>query len=547
MPKLSSQPGGNATFLDRAMKWLLVSERDSRWIQWALVLAAALYFFCLAMLGTGPINRYANDALVLLDGSWRLLNGQMPYRDFYLALGPLECMITACGMLLTHGSPQGISVGISAFGVIVGIWGWLLSRPRMLTVPALIVTAWLILTATSPTPLGHPWSVMSCAMIYNRQGYALLGIVLVECAFASERSRFWGGVSSGTALILLGFLKLNFFGVAFLLLMATVPIRREEIQRAWGVLAGVACTVAAFSLYLRSAILAFFSDMLFVTQARGASLRDGRILSSFSGSAEIVAFAIIAMAVTLMVSHDKFWQRRGVRLILLGGIVIASAGLLEETNAFDTGFELVTLWIAFLVGQLAAAYPQTKEKTAVVAVIALGLATVAADLFLGAESMKTLMRYSAPSVASMGVSITGDGMEGLKFYDPEVPDVPSMIDSSRFYVVCVNDGLALLRRSSAPDESVLTLGFHNPFSYILRRKPAIGGSLFLLLGNSISRTHLPEASRVFGNADLIMVPDYLSSHWKSDAELEEAYHTYLSQHFTFVASSQWWSLYRRNR
>jgi hypothetical protein len=147
----------------------------------------------------------------------------------------------------------------------------------------------------------------------------------------------------------------------------------------------------------------------------------------------------------------------------------------------------------------------------------------------------------------MGVSITGDGMEGLKFYDPEGPDVPSMIDSSRFYVVCVNDGLALLRRSSAPDESVLTLGFHNPFSYILRRKPAIGGSLFLLLGNSISRTHLPEASRVFGNADLIMVPDYLSSHWKSDAELEEAYHTYLSQHFTFVASSQWWSLYRRNR
>jgi hypothetical protein len=30
MPNLSSQPGGNATFLDRAMKWLLVSERDSR-------------------------------------------------------------------------------------------------------------------------------------------------------------------------------------------------------------------------------------------------------------------------------------------------------------------------------------------------------------------------------------------------------------------------------------------------------------------------------------------------------------------------------------
>jgi hypothetical protein len=111
----------------------------------------------------------------------------------------------------------------------------------------------------------------------------------------------------------------------------------------------------------------------------------------------------------------------------------------------------------------------------------------------------------------------------------------------------VNDGLALLARSSTPNETVLTLGFHNPFSYILRRKPAEGGSIFLLLGNSIAKTHLLEASRVFGNADLIMVPHYPSSHQRSDADIEEAYHAYLSQHFTFVASSQWWSLYRRNR
>jgi len=547
MPANSSVRNENSALPDRAIKWLLAGERDTKWIRWTLVLAALLYFICLAMLGTGPINRYGNDALVLLDGGWRLLNGQIPYRDFYLALGPLEFMVTAFGMFLSHGSPQGISIGAAAFGAIIGLWGWLLARRRLLTVPALIVTAWLIVTATSPTPLGHPWSVISCGMIYNRQGYALLGLVLVECTFASERSRFWGGLSSGVALALLAFLKLNFFGAALLLLFVTVPVRRDEMQRSWGILAGTSCTVGAFILYLRFAVFAFLSDMAFAIHARASTLKMGGMIADLSGNAEIDALAVIAMAVTIMASGARPWQRNGARLILLGCIVIATASLLKETNAFDTGFQLVTLWIAILVGQLAAAYPQAKDKPEVVGVVALGLVTIAADFFMGAGSVATLVRYDAPSVRSTGFTLAGDGMERLKFYDPEVPDLPSTIDSSRFYAVCVDDGLALLRRSSAPDESVLTLGFHDPFSYILRRKPALGGSTWLLLDNNVSRTHMLEASRIFGNADLIMVPHYPSSHWQDDADLETAYHAYLSEHFTFVASSQWWSLYRRIR
>ena len=51
-------------------------------------------------------------------------------------------------------------------------------------------------------------------MISNRLGYALLAVLLVECAFGEQRNRFWGGVSSGAIVVLLLFLKLNFFGAA---------------------------------------------------------------------------------------------------------------------------------------------------------------------------------------------------------------------------------------------------------------------------------------------------------------------------------------------
>jgi hypothetical protein len=111
----------------------------------------------------------------------------------------------------------------------------------------------------------------------------------------------------------------------------------------------------------------------------------------------------------------------------------------------------------------------------------------------------------------------------------------------------VNDGLVLLQKSSTQDESVAAIGLINPFSYVLRRKPALGGSPWEIAGDNFPRMHLLDESLVFGNADLIMVPDYPNSNEESDMFLAEAYRPYLLQHFNFVANSQWWSLYRRKK
>jgi hypothetical protein len=114
-------------------------------------------------------------------------------------------------------------------------------------------------------------------------------------------------------------------------------------------------------------------------------------------------------------------------------------------------------------------------------------------------------------------------------------------------VAIVDDGLALLEKSSTPEESVVTLGFEDPFAYALRRKPALGGSPWLKPGDNFPRDHMLDPDLVFGNADLTMLPNYPNSNGKGDRELAEAYSPYIAQHFTFVARSQWWLLYRRNR
>ncbi|MGD0787950.1 MAG: hypothetical protein ABR898_08185 [Terracidiphilus sp.] len=547
MPDSSSSPNKNPARIDGAIKWLLVGERETRWLRWVFVLAAALYFIFIGLAETGPVNEFGHDVIVLLDGGWRVLSGQIPYRDFYLALGPLEFMITAFGMLLTRGSTQGIAVGNAIFGITVGLWGWLLSRRRMPVVPALIVAAWLILTATSPTPLGLSSNVMSCAMIYNRHGYALLGIVLVECAFASERSRFGGGVSSGIALVLMAFLKLNYFGIAGLMLLATVPVRREEMARLWGFMAGFACTLAAFALFLRFAIPAFLFDMRLALAARSTRLTFSMLFGEIGKRGEIVPLAMVTAAVVLLTAQGRLWQRYTARVALLGGVVIASGLFFSQTNVNETGCQLATLWAILVVGLLAAAYPKSKEKIAVFAVTALCLGAIFFEFFGDAQNLRTLSRYRAPSVMAMGASVACCGMERLKFYDLGGDASDFSYDNGHLFVAIVDDGLALLEKSSTPEESVVTLGFEDPFAYALRRKPALGGSPWLRPGDNFPRTPMLDPEMVFGNADLTMLPNYPTSNGKSNRELAEAYGPYIAQHFTFVARSQWWSLYRRNR
>jgi hypothetical protein len=546
MPTPSSISNESTRQFDRFVNLLSASERYLRWLQWPFALAAALYFVFIGIAEIGPICRYGHDVFSFLDGGWRIYNGQMPYRDFNLPLGPLEYLIVAGGMLLTNGSPQGIAIANAAFGILVAIWGWLLSRRRMPIIPALLVTVWLILTATSPTPLGHATpDFPSCAMLYNRHAYALLGLVLVECAFASERSRFWGGFSSGIALALMGLLKLNFFGIAGLFLLASTAIRRDELPRFKGCLTGIACVAVALTIYLRLAILTFFSDIWLAVEARRSRLQLLGTIHGMIVRPEILILVLMTVAVILLLAPGRLRQRRTINIFLLGSVVIASTPLFMRTDSGETHCQLATLWAIILVGALATAFRESKERIALSAVMAISLLAVFTQFFLDARSLQTLVRFNDPAVKAKGFTFARPAMERVKFYDIPADKMGFQFDNGHFQVDQVNDGLALLEKFSAQNESVFTLGYNNPFTYILQRKPARGGSVWLQIGDNFPANHPIAGDRLFGNAALVMVANYPSDLQESNATLAEAYRPYLLQHFVFVASSQWWSLYRR--
>ena len=431
----------------RWMRWMSTGGRSYRRLTWAFASVAFLYVACVAALGTGPMNLYGNDALLLLDGGWRILSGQIPYRDFYLALGPLEYMIVAGGMWLTGCTPKGLSVGFAIAGACVSFWGWRIARVRMPLVPALLATVWLALTVTGPAPIDSTPNAVSCAMIYNRLGYALLAILLVECTFAQKRNRFWGGVSSGAIVVLLLFLKLNFFGAAALLLLVTMPFRKEELRRWWGILVGATVVFAMFCLYLHFALGAFCADMLLAIHSRGAALSFRKIEGLLPGSGEAVTVLVLTVLTALLIGRGGRWRSQESRIVLLACATIAVSALLRSTDGDESGLYLLPFWALIIVAQLVAASPGVKERAAVAVLAAVGLGGIAAQFYTDGITLTALLRNRRPSIWSTGATVTGHKMDGLRFFD--YPDVYYRgADNGSLYAAALSEGVGMLESAS---------------------------------------------------------------------------------------------------
>ena len=550
--KMASHPtSAQSSWFDREVRWLLSKARPAVFVAAGLLCALAVYLGIIAKFGTGPINVFHNDALWMLDNGWRVLNGQVPHRDFYSPLGAFEYWILGFGMLLARGSAQGLAFGTACFGLVVGIWSWLLSRRRLPVLFAALATLWLVFTVTCPTPLGFGSRFLSCAMMHNRQAYGLVGLVLVECAFAREKGTFASGLSSGIALVLLAFLKLNFFAVAAMMLFVTFPLARKELARLWGFLAGSAAALLAMAASLHFAMAPFFRDMVFLLHAH-ASLTLTAALTAAGTCAKSLAVwlvAVLMVAVIVTRSTAERWNRQALTLIALTCIVLASGALFLTTDTLESECTLAFLWTIVLLEQVAAVHLRVPEsqKLFTVALIALGLGSIASDLFPDVASAATLLSYQSAPAKSQGLRVDAPGMEDMRFYDSTAfyDKVTAGDGDGTYYANVLNDGLSLLRAQSAQQETLFVLGFTNPFSYLLRRSPAEGGSSFLFIPTSITQNHMPSNDRIFGNADLMMLPAYESTHRDSDQFIENYYRGYLLENFRFVGKSKYWSLYRR--
>ncbi len=493
-----------------------------------------------ALTGAVHTRIFGHDIFIFLDAGWRVLNGQRPEIDFNPSMGPVLALLAAAGLWLAHNSADGIGYMSAMVGAVVGWWGYAISRRRMAAIPAALGGMVLALIALGPFPIGWAPNMLSHAMLYNRYGYALLGLVVLEC-FQPGESGLAGGISTGVASAALLYLKPSYCLVALGFAVWSFAPERKQPRRSLGLVLGIAAAGIAMMAYLRFDFAAFWSDLSLMSAARSSGLSLWNVRwSLFKGAADLLPLALLALLVSNVTTT--------VRPLLLTALVWIGGALLLATNAQPSGYPLNAVLALLLVEQgrqaMAVFSPGAPRfPTPATILILLGLVCYApvavtnisglVHAWIDSRTSPNVARFHAPHLASLILYDVPDGTDADRR------------SNGQAYVDYVNDGIDLIRRVWGPEQTIFTLDMANPFPYALLRRPPPGGSPALAYNHTFSDAHKPSPEWLFGSADIVMVPKHPASSEPDARALFRNYLPAIKRNFILCAESDWWKLYKR--
>jgi hypothetical protein len=495
---------------------------------WFLLLAMVACRGLVAMYG---MRCYSQDGFLVLDGAWRMLNGQRPHVDFNSIIGPAAYLPTLVGFRLASNTAAGFGYGQALVALVLGVWAYL-SGTKLYEVPRVIYALCVAAIAVSPAQLGLSPFALSPATTYNRYAYALLGVLLVECLSTEVGSELIAGLSSGALIAILAFTKMTGFFVGVALLVVLIPQRTQTFRRWFGLAAGAVSVGLCFLGYLRFDLLAVIRDLAIVAGAKHVQFTNIYLLNSIILDAGIALLLTFGASLFLIDSGNP----KAARRVLVAGIsVIAASALLIFGNYQPTELPLVGLFL-LVVGQRLLA---NRRSTPAAGSGMLSVVIGGGAIFAGISIVSAIVSLSAAQwlmVHSVRAAPHFQAQALRQF-------VPLKDDR---YTKFVNDGFSLLKLYRKPGERVMSLDCSNPFSYGLWIPPAPGGSTFLDYDGSFNAAHKVSPERLFGAADLVMVPK-LFTDGGMQSTVPEIYGPYLESHFQRVAESSRWKLYRTLR
>lgn len=499
-----------------------------------------------------PTRRFGHDIFFLLDNGWRVVNGQRPHVDFYSPWGPLTYLIVGLGMRVSHYSVNSVGYGSAIFGLLVGLWSYHLGRDRMESSLRILLSLFLTALVMAPYVLGTSPMASSHAMVYNRYGYALLGLIMLEGfqpvrGGTRRKEELIGGISSGAAAALLLFLKVSFFLVSLPLIGVSVLFWCRARSRLLGLASGFLLVSLGFLGYLHFDIQAVFRDLRMVAGARAESLHVWVVVSDAARNGTRLLTAILLVLTCSLWAEAARQPWRGLQLALFAAAACVADVLLLFTNMQGDAFPLTAVFAIIAVSTVTTRDRQLPDSQArVVFPYYTGVLFLASLLILPqlGSDLSGLV-YGAwsktrPTSTASVVHFTEPCLASLLLYD----SAQDSVSNGTIYTTYVNDGVALLRRSSRSDQTVITMDMMNPFSYALQRKPALGGIAAAAYNYTLSDEYRPTDDGYFGNADIVMVPKRPAVEPILHDPIIRIYEPALEKRYRLEAESDWWRLYK---
>jgi len=552
-----SDPEYRAPILRRIFQVLLdrfATRRNSFKLRSTFLILLAVICGVTAFIGVVPTLIYGYDNFLLLENGWRVLLGQRPQLDFWSSWGPVMFLVVALGLKLAKASPNGIGYGNAIFGLLVGLWAYRLGRNRLAPMARLLFPLYAVLLICAPYPLGESPAASSHAMLYNRYGYALIVLILVECfqpAREPERElEDWlGGISTGAAAALTFFLKANFFLVSLPLIGVSLILWRPERKRIFGILLGFGLFAFLNLAYLRFDLPAVVYALRAAAGARAQAWSPQApiwIIEANPGP----FFLVVALAVAgSFLNRGRRTWRDKFQLPLVAALVYCVEIALLSTNRQGPVWPILPVFSLLVASRMADSRNQSSpvmresQLPCHASVFLLcGLmflpqfSSEMAGLAAGA------IRKAHPSQAKSPVRFTEPRLSSLILYDS-----PGAVKSSNgsVYTTYVNDGTAMLRRYCDSSDRVLTMDTVDPFAYSLGWQPLRGGIASPAFNYTISAKYRPSFDAYFGDATVVMMPKRPAANPRYLEGFYAIYFPAMLERFRLAAHSDWWDLYKR--
>lgn len=521
--------------------WLQAKSSSLRYAIAAFLLIAAACGF-VAWLGVPHAAIYGHDTFIALDGSWRVLHGQRPHVDFYSAFGPVPYLIAAAGLMSAGLRVDGLAYATAGIGFLIGIWALALVRNRLKAWPASLYLAWIVLFWLAPYPLGEPFYMTGYAMQYNRLSYALAALMLLELFVPQLRTSSieWGGVSTGVATALLLFTKVSFLAAACLLIAGAYLMGSKSRKHFVALLAGFAAVGVPMMAYLRWQFPAMIRDLLTAAAARRTRFLEGYdpLRSAFRNLDEIAIVFGLALAAWMCL-------KTGPRHIFgFASLVVAADLALAMSNTQRQGLPLTLVAMLILACHIYEAFSPAQLRPARVLVALFMAATLIPTLSSTVNSWGMVLRSNVFAKSDSGARIDAPHLASLILDDHNEPRIDPAAHNGRPYADLVNEGLAMLRRESGPQDRIACLWFANPFAYALLRTPASGGAPFYAYGVNLTADAGPDGDRVLGDADVVVYPQPTGDDLETETLLRTA-GAQLDRRYRIEAETTHWVLWRR--
>jgi len=517
----------------------------------------------LSVLGAPPVAG-PWDMMVLLDGGWRIVNGQVPHTDFHNSIGSLTYLLVAFGMKIAAPSTSSITYGSALLLAFLLPWAWYIASARLPWAVAFVFVLFASFYLISPRPPSYGIRETTYAMIYNRQGYVLLSMLLL-CVFlkprdSAKQSASLEGLFVGLLLALLLYCKITYFLVAAALTLFAVIL--EARSRRWflasvGAFAGVCVTFfTVFHINLHSYLI----DIAAAGHSQSSAMRIKLLSRSLASNATWVYILIFCLGLWTWLEHWRGGARFSTRRSwLVVGSIVAAALLISSGNAAqDGGVDDPLYFVAAVV--LLELFRRQKVEQVARSGTAIRCAYMASFVLMLPIFCGTIL---ARDLASCAYVVAWD-VERRPVFDAlrrlhsgNLRDfyVPLSTKHTAYWPASdhparINDGIDLLQRYVQKGDRVTTFAFTNPFSFALGLTPARDSLLWWDLNFSFDRLHFPPAEDFLGDASLVMVPRLADRSsgccFETTDLLFELYGDYLHAHFHELASTDTWVLYRRN-